>query len=55
MSTFFRTYSIPSLDVKYILECKLILEGFECLNTSRFFKMIELVDAECEIFYQHQK
>ena len=25
MSTFFRTYSIPSLDVKYILECKLVL------------------------------
>ena len=39
------------MDDQYILECKLLLAGFEGLNTGRFLKMIEIVEQECEIFY----
>jgi hypothetical protein len=42
---------MPSIDMHYLLECKLLLGGFEGLNTRRLLKMIEMVEGECEGFY----
>ena len=43
------------MDVQYILEYKLLLAGFEGLNSSRFLKMIEIVEQECDNFYETMK
>jgi hypothetical protein len=53
LSNYFRTFSIPKMDIQYILECKLLLAGFKRLNTDRFLRMIEIVEHECENFYNN--
>ncbi len=42
---------MPAIDMHYLLECKLLLSGFEGVNTRRFLKMMEMVEGECESYY----
>lgn len=45
LRTFFRSFSLSYPDMRYILECKLTLFGFENVNASRLMRMIELVST----------
>lgn len=52
MSSYFRTFDVARFNVEYILESRLVLEGFEAVGARRLLRMVEVVEQECERFYE---